>query len=318
MNPFRGVIVASVTPFADSGEPPLPEGASYGSPGSPLLRPELAPERVPPLVERAVAAGVHGFLVCGSTGEVTALTREERGQLVRAAVAAANGRIPIFACVGATTTAEACLLALEAREAGCAGVLLQPPWYSLPSFDELLHHVHVVCRTEVPVALYNYPARTGVDLRPGWVANAAYLPQVVAIKESSGDLTRIEQLRAATDGKLAVLCGSDDLAFDFFTRGCEGWISGSANLAPRLHVALYRALVERGDLQAGRAVWHTLGRLLTALEQGGTYVQSVKAGMRMLGLQVGDPRPPLWRLHREADTRLQRLLADLRPHEDRA
>jgi 4-hydroxy-tetrahydrodipicolinate synthase len=293
VNPFRGVIVASVTPFVDSGVAPLPAGADYGGPHPPTLLPGLDAARIAPLVERAIAAGAHGFLVCGSTGEVAALSFAERQQIVRAAVASANGRIPVFACVGAATTRAAYDLAVDAAQAGAAGLLLQPPWYSLPSVQELRAYVSAVNEVELPLALYNYPARTGVDLRPGIVAGMAGAPNVVAIKESSGDLARIDQLRAGTDGKVAVLCGSDDLAFDFFTRGCEGWISGSANLAPRLHVALYRALVERGDLQAGRAVWNILGRLLTALEQGGMYVQSVKAGIQMLGLPVGDPRPPL-------------------------
>jgi 4-hydroxy-tetrahydrodipicolinate synthase len=317
VNPFRGVIVASVTPFADSGLPPLPPGADYAVPCAPSSA-ELDASRIAPLVERAVAAGLHGFLVCGSTGEITALSGEERRRIVRAAVAAARGRIPIIACVGAATTREAWQLALDAAEAGAAGLLVQPPWYSLPSVAEISYYVWAVSDAKLPIALYNYPARTGVDLRPAAFAKALSAPHVVAVKESSGDVSRIDQWRAASDGRLDVLCGSDDLAFDFLARGCTGWISGSANLAPRLHVELFRRLVQQVDLAAARQTWKKLGALLAMLEQGGTFVQSVKAGMGMLGLAVGDPRMPLWRLERDADARLRRLLDELRAHEELA
>src|SRR5690606_4768285 len=186
----------------------------------------------------------------------------------------------------------------------------------LPTHAEVIAHYEAVHdATSLPLVLYNTPDRTGVDLTPDLVAKLAELDRVVAIKESSGHIGRISHIKQLVGEKLQVWCGMDEQAFENFAWGNRTWISGSANLLPRLHVQLWRSMVEEENLKDGRAIAHSLLPVFRLLESGGAYTQCIKLGCAMMGWRVGLPRPPLRPPSRDQEALLRAMLDMLRPFE---
>lgn len=290
--PFRGVFTALVTPMTPDEE--LDLGALEAH------------------VDRQVACGVHGLVALGSTGEYYALSPAERESVVRTVVGAARGRVPVLVGPNAGATRDAVAYARGAEKAGAAGLLVSAPYYSLPSPDELVEHVRAVAgATGLPVVLYNYPGRTGVDMTPDVVERLAEISTVRYIKESTGDITRVSAIVRRCGARMTVFCGCDAEALESFALGAQGWVTGVANVAPAPAVELFRLAAERQDLPAARAAHYRLLPLLAHLESCGRYTQAVKAGCAIAGHPVGPPRRPL-RMLEEVDVRaLRDVLASL-------
>ncbi len=290
--PFRGVFTALVTPMTPDEE--LDLGALEAH------------------VDRQVACGVHGLVALGSTGEYYALSPAERESVVRTVVGAARGRVPVLVGPNAGATRDAVAYARGAEKAGAAGLLVSAPYYSLPSPDELVEHVRAVAgATGLPVVLYNYPGRTGVDMTPDVVERLAEISTVRYIKESTGDITRVSAIVRRCGARMTVFCGCDAEALESFALGAQGWVTGVANLAAAPAVELFRLAAERQDLPAARAAHYRLLPLLAHLESCGRYTQAVKAGCAIAGHPVGPPRRPL-RMLEEVDVRaLRDVLASL-------
>lgn len=245
-------------------------------------------------VDRQVADGVHGLVALGSTGEYYALSPAERESVVRTVVGAARGRVPVLAGPNAGSTRDAVAYARQAEKAGASGLLVSAHYYSLPSPDELVEHVRAVAgATPLPVVLYNYPARTGVDMTPDVVGRLAETPTVRYIKESTGDITRVSAIVRRCGARMAVFCGCDTEALESFALGATGWVTGVANIAPKPAVELFRLAADRQDLPAARAAHYRLLPLLEHLESCSRYTQAVKAGCAIAGHPVGPPRRPL-------------------------
>ena len=237
--------------------------------------------------------GVHGVIPLGSTGEYYALSPQERQAVVRTTLEAAAGRVPVVVGTNAASTREVVHFSRQAEQAGAAGVLLAAPYYCLPSCDELFEHFRTVDQAiDIPIMLYNYPGRTGVDLAPDLIERLAELQNVRYVKESSGDVTRISQIIRRCGRKLSVFCGCDTLALESFVLGAAGWVGGGSNFLPQSHVRLYALAAGQKDFLAARAMYYQLLRVLEILEQG-KYTQLVKAGCRLMGHPVGPPRRPL-------------------------
>ena len=281
--PFRGVFTALVTPMTPDEE--LDLGALEAH------------------VDRQVADGVHGLVALGSTGEYYALSPAERESVVRTVVGAARGRVPVLVGPNAGATRDAVAYARQAEKAGAAGLLVSAPYYSLPSPDELVGHVRAVAgATGLPVVLYNYPGRTGVDMTPDVVERLAEVPTVRYIKESTGDITRVSAIVRRCGVRMTVFCGCDAEALESFALGATGWVTGVTNIAAAPAVELFRLAAEREDLPAARAAHYRLLPLLAHLESCGRYTQAVKAGCAIAGHPVGPPRRPLRALE-EVDVR---------------
>ncbi len=288
---FHGVLPALVTPMAVDGS---------------VDERELAR-----LVEHLIAAGVHGLVPLGSTGEYYALTNAERERVLRVVLEAAAGRVPVVAGSNAGSTADVVSHARLAETLGCAGVLLPAPYYSRPAPDELFAHFRTVSDAiGIPIMVYNYPGRTGVDMLPEWVAELSRLKNVRYIKDSTGDMTRISSLKRLCGDQLGVFCGCDTLAFESFAVGACGWVSGVPNFTPRSFVKLYQLTVEQRDYDAARALYFKMLPLLNYAESG-RYTQLVKAGCALRGFKVGAPRAPLYAVSTEAEATLREVLADL-------
>jgi 4-hydroxy-tetrahydrodipicolinate synthase len=272
---FEGIFTAVVTPMSDDGE--------------------IVFEQWEAQVRRQVEAGIHGLVIGGTTGEFYALTLEERvAQFQRAADLA--GETPWLAGVNAITTRDAVALAKAARAAGASGLLLGAPPYASPTQAELAAHCIAVDEAAgLPIVLYNYPARTNADMGEEFFRLIADRPNVVAVKESTGDMKRALGL-LRDHPQIALCCGSEDLALDFFAIGARMWICAISNFQPQLILDLYETCVVDGDFNRGRALFLHLQGLADALEQGGKFIAGVKHACtraRICGPAVRGPLQPL-------------------------
>ena len=214
-----------------------------------------------------LAAGVHGIVAVGTTGEGYALSFDERRQVLNLIVSEVAGAVPVLAGVGGMSTHEALDQALLAKRADVTGLMLAAPAYCLPT------------------VLYDYPARTGVSFSQQVLAHIAELPQIVGIKEASGDLSRIPWLQSEFGSELAIVCGADVDSLTFLDAGVTCWIGGIANLLPAAHVAML-------DADKRATVYSEILPVLEFIESG-DYNAKIKAGMGLRGLTVGPPRAPL-------------------------
>ncbi len=164
--------------------------------------------------------GVQGLIPLGSTGEFYALSADERSEVLKTTIQTAAGRVPVVAGANAGSTRDVVRYCRQAEELGAAGVLLGAPYYSLPRNEELLEHFHAVNDAiGIPIMLYNYPGRTGVDMTPDLVQRLAELPRVQYIKESSGDITRTSEIIRCLGDRITVFCGCDTIALESFLLG---------------------------------------------------------------------------------------------------
>jgi 4-hydroxy-tetrahydrodipicolinate synthase len=185
------------------------------------------------LVEWQIERGVHGLVPCGTTGESATLSFEEHKRVIRLCVEAAKGKVPIIAGTGANSTAEAIELTLAAKEAKADGVLLVAPYYNRPSQEGIFRHYKAIHdAVDIPMMLYNVPARCGVDISNDTITRLSELKNVIGIKDATGNLARISPLRASAGQQFIQLCGDDMTAVGFNAMGGSGCISVTANVAP--------------------------------------------------------------------------------------
>ncbi len=267
---FPGIIPAVMTPF--TAEDVVDVGG---------LRANVA---------HAMERGVLGLVVTGTMGEAGALSLDERRTVVEAVVEQAAGSVPVLAGVSAGSTGAAVAHAELAREAGVSGVMCLPPLnYRGRPGEHVAFFRAVAAAARVPIMLYNNPEASGIDLLPETIAAiAAEVPEIVAVKECSGDARRIAALVNATD--LEILVGGDDWALEGLAAGASGWVSGVANAAPAECVRL-QELVAAGSLADAREVYARL-LPLARLDMTPDLVQYFKGALDALGLHGGAVRPP--------------------------
>ncbi|RID89810.1 dihydrodipicolinate synthase family protein [Gemmobacter lutimaris] len=264
------------------------------------------------LVDRLVAAGVHGLVSGGSTGENYAETIDERLTIARFIVDRVKGRIPVVVGTGAMRTPESLALAKGAREMGADAILLATPPYSVPTEHEnALNALAIDRAADLPIILYNYPGRMGVSMGRAFLDRVGRSRNVIGIKESSGDINRVHLL-ARDYPHIQMSCGMDDQALEFFAWGARSWICGGSNFLPEEHVALYETCVLKGDFVTGRRIMSAMLPLMAVLEQGGKFIQCIKHGVELSGLKSGPMRPPLKGLNKEEKRELEQVIRTLR------
>ncbi len=242
---YSGSIVAIVTPMSEAGEVDF-----------------TAWDR---LLDWHVQQGTDGIVVCGTTGESPTVSLAEAVELSRRAVARVGGRIPVIAGSGSNDTAASIERTRALVEAGADAVLVVTPYYNKPTQDGLFQHFTAIADdSSVPVILYNVPSRTGVDLLPETVERLSAHPRIVSLKEATGSLARLAELRARCGADLEILSGDDPTAADAMLAGAVGVISVTANVAPRLMHELCEAALG-GDETAARAIDARLAELHRAL-----------------------------------------------------
>lgn len=259
-------------------------------------------------VEHLVASGVHGLVVAGTTGEYYAQTAEERVEVMRLVVEVLGRRLPLVVGTGAIRTEDSVFFAEAARETGADAILIATPPYAVPTPREIALHALAIQRAaDLPVMLYNYPGRMGVNMEAETLDRLGQNPAFCAIKESSGDPNRLHML-ARDYPQIQLSCGMDDQALEFFAWGATSWTCAGSNFAPEAHVALYRACVLEGDFARGRRIMSAMLPLMRVLEQGGKFVQCIKHGLTLRGIDAGPPRRPLQPLNKDEKRELAEVI----------
>ncbi len=260
------------------------------------------------VVENLIDKGVHGLISGGSTGENYAQTVDERLQVARFTKDVAKGRLPLVVGTGAMMTPDSIALAKGARDMGADAILLATPPYSVPTEREnALNALAIDRAADLPVILYNYPGRMGVHMGEEFLDRVGRSRNFCAIKESSGDINRVHLL-ARDYPHIQMSCGMDDQALEFFAWGARSWICAGSNFLPDEHIALYRACAVEGNFEKGRRIMSAMMPLMRILEQGGKFIQCVKHGVTMNGIDTGQMRPPLKGLNKDDKRALEQVI----------
>ncbi|MEM6305411.1 MAG: dihydrodipicolinate synthase family protein [Pseudomonadota bacterium] len=289
---FEGIYTPIITPLAPDGSP---------------NRDALAQQ-----VEHLIEAGVHGIISGGSTGEAYAQSTEDRLALARFTQERVAGRVAFILGTGAIRTPDALALAAGAREMGADAILLGTPPYAVPTEREnALNALAIDRAADLPIMLYNYPGRMGVNMGAEFLDRVGRSRNFCAIKESSGDINRVHLL-ARDYPHIQMSCGMDDQALEFFAWGARSWVCAGSNFLPREHVALYEACAVEGDFDKGRRIMSAMMPLMRVLEQGGKFVACVKHGVTMAGVDAGGMMPPLKPLNKDDKRELEQVIRVLK------
>ena len=286
---IRGSIVALVTPMHPDGS--------------------VDWERLRKLVDWHVSQGTHGIVAVGTTGEAPTLGFEEHDLVIREVLSAAAGRIPVIAGTGANSTDEAIRLTRDAKQDGADACLLVTPYYNKPTQEGLYQHFLAVARAvDIPQILYNVPARTGCDMLPETVERLSKVPNIVGIKEATGNLDRAREIIERCGPDFLMYTGDDATATEFMLLGGHGDVSVTANVAPRAMAEMSEAALA-GDAERARE----LNRGLEALHRD-LFIESnpipVKWALYEMGWIDRGIRLPLTPLSVPAQDRVRQSLRE--------
>ncbi|GED57729.1 dihydrodipicolinate synthase family protein [Brevibacillus formosus] len=265
---FEGVYVAIVTPFTNDYE------VDY--------------KRLAELCDWLIQEGVDGLVPSGSLGEYATMTGEERAKVIHTVIAATKGRVPVVVGSAAPSTRQAVEWVQFSKDAGAAGVMALPPINYKPLENEVFAHYEALNTVGLPIIAYNNPHDYKIDLTPDILARLAKFGNIVAVKEFSGDVRRMQDILAQTD--LEVMVGVDDLVMEGGLIGATGWISGVPNALPKEGVELFR-LARAGKLAEAQALYRRLLPLFH-YDASPQLVQSIKYMMELANFPVGPTRPP--------------------------
>ena len=241
---FEGIYTPAITPLAADGSI---DKAAFAE-----------------VLEYLVESNIHGVIIGGSTGEYYAHTAQERFDLAAQAKDVLNGRLPLIVGTGAIRTEDSVAFAKHAKEIKADALLVGTPPYALPTQQEIALHVKAVdAAAGLPIMLYNYPGRMSVSMGEAFFDAVADVKNIVAIKESSGDMAQLHRL-AIQRPNIQLSCGWDDQALEFFAWGAQSWVCAGSNFIPREHVALYEACVSEKDFAKGRRIMSAMLPLISS------------------------------------------------------
>jgi 4-hydroxy-tetrahydrodipicolinate synthase len=270
---FTGILAAVVTPLTADGSAIDEAGVRRQA-------------------DHILGNGIHGLVPGGSTGEFTTLTAAERKRSAELYIEAVAGRGPVVVGTAALSTADTVDLSRHANRAGADAVMVAPPFYDTPSWDELLGHFSAVSDAiDIPIMYYNIPANTGVDLTPEQFAELARKTRVTCFKDTGGDAVKFTTILQRHADDIQAINGYDTLSFYGLAAGAKASVWGTASVVPRLCADLYEALAVRADLEQGRALWAKIFPICEFLESH-NYPSAIKAGLDLIGNGAGPTRRP--------------------------
>jgi 4-hydroxy-tetrahydrodipicolinate synthase len=286
---FRGTFTAAVTPFRNG---------------------DIDVSAFETLIETQIAAGITGIVAIGTTGESPTLSHDEREQLISLAVATANKRCVVLAGTGSNATEHAVADTELAEKLGVDGALLVAPYYNKPSQEGLFRHFKAIAdATSLPIMLYNIPGRCGVDIAPETVVRLAKeCRNIVSIKEASGSVERVSDLRRRLPESFTILSGDDSLTLPFMAVGAVGVVSVASNLFPSQVCALIRAC-ESADLKSAGKLHRKLLPLFKDLFIEPNPVP-VKTALGWRGAMSGEVRLPLCEMSEANQARLRKTVEE--------
>ena len=269
----EGIIPALLTPFTGAGE--------------------LDVEGISKTVDFLIESGVSEVMCLGSTGEAAALTKEERIKVTETTVKAANGRVPVMVGTGAPTTREVIEQTKEVKSAGADSVMIVTPFYEIPSQEGLYRHYASIAETvDIPIVLYNIPPHTNVEIGLHTLERLVEIDNIVALKDSSGNLSYFAEVMRLVGDKISVLTGGDDITLPCFALGCHGAILALCNIAPRMIVDLYQA-VQQKEMSKAEKLYYQLLPMARAISVPENFPAPLKEAVTMLGRPAGLSRSPI-------------------------
>ena len=290
---INGILVPIVTPFDNNGN--------------------VDAQKLKVLVEAFIDKGVAGIVACGTTGEYYTFSAAER-ELVLTTIAeaaknkGAENKVTLIAGINSLSTDHSIELAAQAKALGYDGLMLSATPYSLPEQDGIIAHFEKVAdASELPIIMYNFPDRVGVAIEFDTVAHLAKHPNIVGVKESSGDFSHALRMLQANFDDFEVVCGCDDQPVDFFFWGAKSWIAGAANVFPAEQVALFNA-TQQGDWDKAKQIMSEIYPAIHSMESG-NYNQKAKAGCLKGSMDVGSVRVPLTDMPADEKAEFLALLA---------
>ena len=268
----EGILPALVTPFADDGK-------------------SVDEERLRGLVRHCLKLGVHGVVPCGTTGEFVNMSIGEKKQVIKIVIDEVNGKIPVVAGTGASGTAEAVEMTRYAKDAGATAALIVTPFYLKPADRGIYEHYETIANSvDLPIILYNIPQCTGLPLPWQMVEDLAQIPNIVGVKDSSGQLSFILAVLEKVRDKINVLCGHDEVVVAALAAGCSGAILASANVIGDIWVQVYDYL-KNGEIQKARELQYKVQKIARIIAGSGAV--GTKAALNMMKVKVGPVRMPL-------------------------
>jgi 4-hydroxy-tetrahydrodipicolinate synthase len=268
----EGILPALVTPFTDDGK-------------------SIDEERLRALVSRCLELGVHGVVPCGTTGEFVNLRTDEKKQVIKIVVDEVNGKVPVVAGTGASGTSEALEMTRYAKDIGASAALIVTPYYLKPADRGIYEHYDTIAsQVDLPIILYNIPQCTGLPLPWQMVEDLAQIPNVVGVKDSSGQLSFILAVLEKVRDKINVLCGHDEVVVAALAAGCSGAILASANVIPDIWIQVYDH-IKKGELQKARELQYKVQKIARIIAGSGAV--GTKAALNMMKIKVGPVRMPL-------------------------
>lgn len=269
---FKGSIVAIVTPFKDG---------------------KVDEESYRQLIEFQIENGTSAIVPCGTTGESATLNVDEHARVIDIAVEAVNNRVPVIAGTGGNSTSEAIELTEHAKKVGADATLQVTPYYNKPTQEGLYQHFKAIAKAvPLPQVLYNVPSRTSVNMLPETVVRLAELPEVVAIKEASGDIGQMADIVRLAGDKITLLSGDDNLTLPVLSIGGAGVVSVAANIVPRDTADLVKAW-EEGRIDEAKGLFYKLLPLCQAMFFE-TNPIPVKTSLGLMGKIQDEMRLPLY------------------------
>ena len=283
---IKGAITAIVTPFKNGQF----DEAAYRE-----------------LIEFQIQGGIHGIVPCGTTGESATLSHTEHKRVVETCVDQVKKRVPVIAGTGSNNTAESLELTQHAQQAGADAALMITPYYNKPTQEGLFQHYKTVAtQTKIPIVVYNVPSRTSVNLLPETVARLVTLPNIVVIKEATGDLKQCAKVKELCGDKIALISGDDFTVLPLLAIGGQGVISVVSNVAPGDMAGMCDAFFA-GDLAKARALHYKMWPLMEAMFFE-TNPTPAKTALRLMGKITGEVRQPLCPLSTANEDKLRAVL----------
>ena len=290
MSVFTGAGVAIVTPFHED----------YS----------INFEAFAELIEYQIANSTDAIIVMGTTGESATTTIEEHIEAIRFCVKTVNGRVPVVAGTGSNSTDTAVYLSVEAQKCGADGLLVVSPYYNKATQNGLYHHYKTIAAAvKLPIILYNVPSRTGCNILPGTaVALAKNVPNIVGIKEASGNISQVAELMALAEGCIDLYSGNDDQVVPLMALGGKGVISVLSNVAPQQTHDMVQKFLD-GDVEGSRKIQLDALPLINALFCEVNPIPA-KAALNLMGMEVGSLRAPLTDMEPANQERLAKAMKE--------
>ena len=268
----EGIMPALVTPFTDDGK-------------------AVDEDRLRTLVTHCIELGVHGVVPCGTTGEFVNMTTEEKKRVIKIVIDEVNGKVPVIAGTGASGTDQAVEMTKYAKDVGATAALIVTPYYLKPADRGIYEHYQTIAEAvDLPIILYNIPQCTGLELPWQMVEDLAQIPNIVGVKDSSGQLKYIFAVLEKVRDKLNVMCGHDEVVMAGLAAGCSGAILASANVIPDVWIQIYNH-VKKGELQQARELQYKVQKIARIIAGSGAV--GTKEALNIMKIKVGPVRKPL-------------------------